>query len=213
MEKAIIITEKNRKNNYKYLSNRSLGSVAIFSDKNFPKVWKTDKWTKEYFDKRSEFHEEAGFFDVIKPVKDVDYNESTQYLGEIKFDKNIKKFIYPIIDMNQDQIDALAGQIFESSVSEESDNTENAGQQIIDTIKKELIRRRKKNQITDEEFLNAQDVLFDLILPLHYGMFKLSQKRMNDYGEPNTQPYKAIYQYVKSLIDDYISQNKKSIIK
>lgn len=127
MIKAITITQENKDKNPKYLGTSAIGHIKIFST--MPKVWRTENWTKEAFDLATDFHEEAGFYEVVNPF----YDPNTQKLGALFFDVN--QFTYPIIALTQQEIQDRA-----------ISNSEAQRQQLIDDI----VRQKNETEIITE---------------------------------------------------------------
>lgn len=98
MKKAITVTEQNKALNPRYLGNRGVGSIVVYNQSTFPRVWRTENWTKEAFHLATAFHQQAGFFEVITP----NYNASIEKLSAIYF--NGDHYTYDVIPKTDEEI-------------------------------------------------------------------------------------------------------------
>ena len=129
------------------LSN-SIGSILTRS--RYPrKFWVTERVIGGY-DSRTDLHQIDGWMDIIRRVVDVDYDPSTQKLGDlIEVDGILTE---EIINLTQEEIDALA----ETNAQNEADNKREAHIEKGEELFRETYRKiwRRKNKLPNSEPLS-----------------------------------------------------------
>ena len=146
-----------------------------------------------------------GFYDAFYPPK----TEHQRY-GNIRnsiFNEVNKLFEVPVIDFTQAEIDAHNEQKLDSdSSASKLSNHKSDGQLALKRIWDRIMRLYDNGQLNDTQFNAISDLLFDALLPLELGLWKVAQARV-DALPVGTGILATIRTTVKGIIDDYVIAN------
>ena len=199
MKKAITVTADNKKRNPKYLSFTPITGVVVYDTTiDFPGSWGTPNWRKENFSNVSDvFHEEAGFFPVVVPP----YDPTTEKLGSIFEDAPNKMFSYPVVALTPTELETID----DAKAGEEENTKSNDGKNEAIFIFKYLRKLKNDGTLTDNQYVSAQNLMFDALLPMTFGMWHLTQSRLVAVPDPANATLLAILNEIRSRINDYIN--------
>lgn len=204
MDKAIKVTQRNKEDNPRYLSQAAVGQIVKFTENKFPKVWTTPDWTKEYFNRRPDFHQEAGFYPVVVP----EYDPRTQYIkaSEIYFEKGV--FTYPVNNYTAAELEQQARDRENDQAHGVEDGRKVDGEEEARYIFKELRRLKNAGTLTEGQFQGAQNLLFDALLPMTYGLWDVTKTRLGLITPPVNATLLSILNTIKGRIDYYIENGQ-----
>ena len=70
------------------------------------------------------------------------------------------------------------------------------------------IKRKQNNgKIDDEQAIELSELIHDAIIPLCNGLWRLSQKRINNLSIPNDQKIVKLIEWLKEKVDSYTIKN------
>lgn len=146
-----------------------------------------------------------GFYDAFYPPK----TEHQRY-GNIKdsiFNEITKLFEVPVIDFTQAEIDSYEENKLDNDTSAQKiSNHKEKGQLTHKRIWDKIMRLYDNGQLTNAQFDAISTLLFDAILPLELGLWRIAQSRVN--ALPNGSGILAtIRTQVKEIIDNYVINN------
>lgn len=137
MAKAIKITQdikdKNAKYNLNFVKNNDVDSIVKTG---FPRKFYVTEPVSGGYQTRTDLHESDGWKDIIIPS----YNSQTQKLGTTVIEVD-DTFTYEVIDLSQEEIDALQEQNEENQAREKIDNYRFRGGEIIEKTRTKMWRR------------------------------------------------------------------------
>lgn len=70
-----------------------------------------------------------------------------------------------------------------------------------------IMREFDSGNITEAQFNTISNALFDAILPLEFGRWKIAKSRVDATTDPSNSNLLAIKQKVQQIIDNYIAEN------
>ena len=146
-----------------------------------------------------------GFYDIESPT----ITEHQRYGGltPSDFDAVNEVWVKPIIDFTQDEIDAYEKSKEDSDASAQKvSNFKADGQTEHKRIWDKIMRLYDNGQLNDTQFNAISDLLFDALLPLELGLWKVAQSRV-DALPVGTGILATIRTTVKGIIDDYVIAN------
>lgn len=201
MIKAIKVTLENKPRNPKYLKFSNVGNILIYKEANFPDVWGTVNWRKESFKNVDvSFHEEAGFFPVITPPLNPD---GTEKLGAIFEDTPNKLFTYPVELLSSQELEDLE----DAKAGDEETTRTSDGEDMAKEIFKDLRKLKNDGTLTPTKFIAAQDLMFDALLPMTYGLWDVTDDRLTNIPDPGDATLLNILNQIRQRITDYINNN------
>lgn len=203
--KAITVTLNIKNLNPDLFSNNSIGQIKTFTS--IPKVFYRPsgggRRTDAYDTLSALVHQADGFYSVIIPA----YDTSIQYLGPIYFTGD--NFTYPVINytseelVTQDNINAF------NSASTLETTRSNEGVAEVKFIYKRLRKLYNSGALTLNQFQQAQDLLFDALLPCTYGLWEISYNRLNAIPNPANATLLAVLTEIRTRINYYISNDSR----
>ncbi len=143
-----------------------------------------------------------GWRQVVQP----EFNPDTQRLGALVYDKTNDVVTREVISKTQEEIDIDNQVRLDSdSSAQKFEEDRQKGIQFFDRFLKFMQREVDKGRLTQNQADNADDILFDALLPCSYGKFKISQKRLNAIQEPSNAKLKALLDKAKQQVSDLIT--------
>lgn len=144
-----------------------------------------------------------GFRDIVQPTLTV-----YQKKGVIFFDLGNDYFTYPIIDFTQDQIDAYDQSQLDNDISAiKIRNYKSDGELANKRIWDRIMREYDSGNITEAQFKGISETLFDALMPMNYGLWKVTKSRVDAITPPGNAQMLAILDKVKEIVDNYILNN------
>ena len=146
-----------------------------------------------------------GFYELVIPT----ITEHQRYggLSPNDFDAVNEVWVKPIIDFTQAEIDAYEQSKEDSDASAQKvSNFKADGQTEHKRIWDRIMRLYDNGQLNDTQFNAISDLLFDALLPLELGLWKVAQARV-DALPVGTGILATIRTTVKGIIDDYVIAN------
>lgn len=203
--KAITITKEIKEKNIRILKNATIGTVKEFEM--LPELWTNKNGNDHHgFHKMSnKIHQENGFFDVKKQT--VTKQQRLIPLIPSDFDEYSKEFINRIEDFTQAEIDQqkqdeLDNDESSKKISKHRQNGRLEHKRIWDKI----MRLYDNGQLNENQFSIISDLLFDALLPLEIGLWKVSKSRV-DALPTGSGILETIREKVKEIIDLYVLEN------
>ncbi len=145
-----------------------------------------------------------GFRDVVKPVI-TDYQRYGSLLPE-HLTNDV--YTYPIVDFTPEQISAYdQAQLDSDGSANKLTYYRNDGQRWNKRIWDRIMREYDDGNITKPQFEGISITLFDALLPLELGLWKVAKSRVDAITPPSNATLLAILNKVKEIIDNYITQN------
>ena len=148
---------------------------------------------------------DKGFFELVIPT----ITEHQRYgaLSPNDFDAVNEVWVKPIIDFTQAEIDAHNEQKLDSdSSASKLSNHKSDGQLALKRIWDKIVRLNDNGQLTSNQFNTISNLLFDAVLPLEFGLWKVAQSKVN--ALPTASGIlETIRVTVKEIIDNYITEN------
>ncbi len=142
-----------------------------------------------------------GWRQVVIP----EFNPDTQRLGALLYDKTNDVVTREVIDKSQEEIDQeTQSRLDADSSSQKFEDDRQKGMEFFDRFLKFMQREVDNGRLTQTQADNADDILFDALLPCSYGKFKISQKRLNAIQEPSNAKLKALLDKAKQQVSDLI---------
>mgnify|MGYP003637504924 CR=1 FL=1 len=199
--KAITITTELKLANPDIFGSATIGSIREFSSvpKSFSSLdYNPEQRTDGYHTLDNSVHEADGFFDVVKPAID----EATQKLGALYFDST--SFTYPIIALTQPEIDAKVEAEADNVASETEGTRREDGEAEAIYIFKHLRKLKNNGTLTNNQFDAAQDLVFDALLPMTYGLWDVTKTRLDAIPNPANQTLLNVLNDIRTRIDNYL---------
>ena len=110
-----------------------------------------------------------------------------------------------VVELSQAEKDAKADnnsdKTAETFVNIHKDN----GQEEARHIFMKLKRYYNEGNLTENQYKNIKDQLFDILIPLDYGQWDIAQTRILAITPPVNQRLLNVYNYVKNRIDTYVT--------
>ena len=202
--KAITVTAELKQTNAEIFSGQTVGAIRTFN--NIPRTFSSLTYnagqrTDGYNTLSNTVYEADGFYDVITPA----YDESTQKLGALFF--NTTNFTYPVIALTQPEIDARVDGIEDNIAGETEGTREQDGTEEGKFIFKYLRKLNNNGTITNNQFKAAQDLLFDALLPMTYGLWDVTEDRLLAIPDPTNNTLLSILNEIRNRISSYITNN------
>jgi hypothetical protein len=202
--KAITVTTVLKQSNAEIFAGQNVGAIRTFN--NIPRTfssltYNTGQRTDGYNTLDNSTHEADGFYDVITPA----YDLSIEKLGVLFF--NTTNFTYPVIVLTQPEIDARVDGI-EDNIAGETEGTRGQdGTEEGKFIFKYLRKLNNNGTITNNQFKAAQDLLFDALLPMTYGLWDVTEDRLLAIPDPTNNTLLSILNEIRNRISSYITNN------
>lgn len=153
-------------------------------------------------------HEADGFFDVVTPQDGIDYDSSVQKLGALFFD--VDKFTYPIIALTQQEIDDLVAQEADSTADEQESTRQTDGEAEARYIYKMLRKLKNAGTLTANQFIQAQDLMFDALSPMaEWGLWDVSKSRLTAISDPANATLLNILNQIRARITYYVNNGTR----
>lgn len=202
--KAITITLELKLANEELLGNSTIGTIRIFNS--IPRTfysltYNPGRRTDGYNTLDNSTHEADGFYDVITPSID----EATQKLGALFF--NTTDFTYPVVALTQPEIDARVEVIADSEAEAVESTRQQDGDAEAKDIFKELRKLLNSGFLTQAQFDLSQDLLFDALLPMTYGLWDVTKTRLDAIVDPVNSELLTVLTEVRLRVDTYIQNN------
>ena len=148
---------------------------------------------------------DKGFFELVIPT----ITEHQRYggLSPNDFDAVNEVWVKPIIDFTQAEIDAHEKSKEDNDASAQKvSNFKANGQREHKRIWDRIMRLYDNGQLNDTQFNTISNLLFDAVLPLEFGLWKVAQSKVN--ALPTASGIlETIRVTVKEIIDNYITEN------
>lgn len=208
MDKAITVTADNKARNLRYLKDKAIGQIVKYDPQRFPKVWSTENWTKEYFDRTPEYHEEAEFYEVRVPAL-----QSDEYIlqSEIYLDDANPEdifYTYPVNQYTAQELADMAEEAAEEAAEGEEFSRRADGEALAKSIYRRLRKLNNNGTLTDNQFKAARDLLFDALLPMAlYGLFEVTETRLNAIPDPANATLLNILNQIRAEVSNYLITN------
>ena len=199
--KLITVTQQNKANNPKLFGNNAIGTIRRFSQ--LPNAYVGVQKIDGGYSYRTDLHEQDGFFDEVIST----FDDATQYLGELYFDEVNNVFTRPILNYTQLELDNRLEASKETQAETVEMTRKQAGEQATIEIFKKLRRHYQDGFITEIQFNQSQNLLFDALLPMSYGLWGITKTRLDAITPPANQKLLGILNYVKGIVDNYINNN------
>ncbi len=146
---------------------------------------------------------DLGFRNVVYPNL-----SSYQRRGNIYMDIPNDYFTYPVIDFIQVQIDNYDQQQLDNDASAlKIQSYKSDGQIAHKRIWDRIIRKFDNGDITNTQFKNISNILFDAILPIEFGLWYVAKAKVDALTPPSNAEMLAILDKVKEIINNYITEN------
>jgi len=144
-----------------------------------------------------------GFYEVVEPIL-IQYQRAEPLLVT-DFANN--KFTQRVYNFTQAEIDAHNEQKLDSdSSASKLSNHKSDGQLALKRIWDKIVRMNDNGQLTSNQFNTISNLLFDAVLPLEFGLWKVAQSKVN--ALPTASGIlETIRVTVKEIIDNYITEN------
>ena len=144
-----------------------------------------------------------GFYELVEPTL-TQYQRAEPLLVS-DFANN--KFTQRVYNFTQAEIDAHNEQKLDSdSSASKLSNHKSDGQLALKRIWDKIVRLNDNGQLTSNQFNTISNLLFDAVLPLELGLWKVAQSRVDSLPS-GTGILATIRTTVKSIIDDYVIAN------
>ncbi len=172
-----------------------------------PKKWRRlatpDKITVGYNYLTNEEHEKDGFRDLVKP----EYDDATQRLGAMVFDKDSDNYSFEIVEMTEEEI-AEELQRKEDNDQSSKDLAKLKADGIInfDRAIAFVMRRKENGRINENQANSVIKELYPLIEPLHSGLWVLVKHNLDDFEEPTNPEILDIFNTIKKKVNLYIDE-------
>ncbi len=194
-----------------FISTLSFSQEAIFINgkikvyNQVPKVWELPSGEKitNFKSSTNQQRYSLGFRPLENPTITKYQRLDTLYFDTVNdvFTRSIKNFTQEEIDVyDQNQIDSDSSAI-------KTDKYIQDGQMYNKRIWDRIMRGYDSGNITSNQFNAISNTLFDAILPMYYGRWKIAKSRVDATPDPNNAKLLAIKRKVQKIIDDYIAEN------
>lgn len=178
------------------------GQIKVFNQ--LPRVWKTETGTYNGLRKADSITIYSyGFRNVVQPIL-------TQYQkrGLIYLDTVNDFYTYTIINFTQVEIEEYDQRQLDNDVSANKIQIYKYDGQLYNTrIWDRIMRKFDNGDITNNQFEAISVIIFDATLPLELGLWKVSKSRLDAITPPTNVKMLAIFDKIKQIINDYITQN------
>ncbi len=181
------------------------GQIKVYNI--LPREWNTESGVKILNFRTAATEQnlyDLGFRDFIRPAI-TNYQKYGILLPE-HLTNDV--YIYPIIDFTQKEIDVYNQQQLDNDSSALKLFTyKDEGQLWNKRIWDRIMREYDDGNITNNQFEGISITLFDALLPLELGLWKVAKSKVDAITPPSNATLLAILNKVKEIIDNYITQN------
>ncbi len=174
------------------------GQIRVFNT--LPKVWNN---TINFRASTESDLYALGFRDIVQPNLTQYQKRDTIYMDTVN-----DVFTYAIKDFTQAEIDAY------DQTQLDNDNSANKlldyksdGQLWNKRIWDRVMREYDSGNLTNNQFEGISNTLFDALLPLELGLWKVAKSRLDVITPPTNTKMLAILDKAKQIINDYINEN------
>lgn len=175
------------------------GQIRVFNT--LPKVWNN---TINFRASTESDLYALGFRDIVKPS----ITEYQRYGALLPEHLANEVYIYPVIDFTQAEIDSYdQRQLDNDSSANKLINYRSDGEIWNKRIWDRIMREYDSGNLTENQFNTISNSLFDAILPLNFGQWKIAKSRVDALPIPSNAKLLAILNKTKQIIDDYITEN------
>ena len=124
------------------------------------------------------------------------------------FDVGNDYFTYPIVDFTQDEIDDYdQDQLDSDSSAIKIEIHKIDGVKWNKRIWDRIMREYDLGNLTQAQFDGISETLFDALLPLELGLWKVAKVRVDAITPPTNATLLAVLNKIKEIIDNYIAEN------
>lgn len=200
--KLIKITQQNKADNPVLFKNNAVDSYRRFNT--LPNAYIGVEKVDGGYAYRTDLHEQDGFLDFVQRNPD----ESIEKLGDIILDGNT--YTNETIPLTaQEQADYIVQQEDNVAQTEES-SRQSDGDAEARYIFKNLRRLLNKGVITENQFKASQNLLFDALLPITYGLWDVSETRLNNLTNPSNATLLNVLNQIRVRITYYVNNGERS---
>lgn len=150
-----------------------------------------------------EWFNSKGFYEVLEVTP-----SDTQKIGAIYFDSENSVFTFKLIDLSQEELDAIAEQQLNQDAAQQAiDQRRQDGMHGFDRIKAIIERKYRNGEITANQAKSADSYFHPLIKDLNFGSWIIVKGLLDSSILNVPAGYQSLFDSIKSKVDAYVTNN------